>query len=85
MTSIEALELELQRYTLTLVERRNAAALLSPATPSATKGSSAAPAGVEPRFDQAWRFPTRTHLEALVDLLNGRPAAQGLAEAAAGF
>ncbi len=86
MTDIKALELELQRYTLTLVER--------PETPQPYhvagdtfrhKEHLRRAGGVWSRFDQAWRFPTRTHLEALVDLLNGRPVAQGLAEAAAGF
>ncbi len=86
MTDIKALELELQRHTLTLTER--------PETPPPYhvagdtfrhKEHLRRAGGVWSRIDQAWRFPTSTHLEALVDLLNGKPAVMGLAEAAAGF
>jgi DNA repair protein RadC len=86
VTDIKALELELQRYTLTLVERPEAPQPFHVAGDTFRhKEQLRRAGGVWSRFDQAWRFPTRTHLEALVDLLNGRPAPPGLAEAAAGF
>lgn len=85
MTDIKALALDLQRFTLTLEER--------PGTPQPFhvagdtfrhKEELKRAGGVWSRFDQAWRFPSRTQLETLLALLDGRPA-HGLAEAPATY
>ena len=82
MTDIKALAFDLERYTLTLAER--------PGTPQPYhvagdtfrhRDHLKRAGGVWSRLDQAWRFPTVTQLETLLALLDGRPAAAGLAEA----
>lgn len=86
LSDIRALEIDLQRYTLSLVEQ---AGTPQPYHVSGDtfrhKESLKRAGGVWSRFDQAWRFATRTHLETLVALLDGRPIstelARGLAEA----
>lgn len=90
MSDIKALEIDLQRYTLTLVEQVGAP---QPYRVSGDtfrhKESLKRAGGVWSRLDQAWRFATRTHLETLVALLDGRPVpeelSRGLAEAPATY
>jgi DNA repair protein RadC len=85
VTDIKALALDLERHTLTLEEH--------PDTPQPFhiagdtfrhKDHLKRAGGVWSRYDQAWRFSTRTHLETLLALLDGRPMA-GLAEAPATY
>jgi DNA repair protein RadC len=85
VTDIKALALDLERHTLTLEEH--------PGTPQPFhiagdtfrhKDHLKRAGGVWSRYDQAWRFPTRTHLETLLALLDGRPTG-GLAEAPATY
>lgn len=90
MSDIKALEIDLQRYTLTLVEHPGAPQPYHVSGDTFRhKDSLKRAGGVWSRFDQAWRFATRTHLETLVALLDGRPVpaelGRGLAEAAAGY
>ena len=91
MTDIKALALDLERYTLTLEEH--------PGTPQPFhiagdtfrhKDHLKRAGGVWSRYDQAWRFATRTHLQTLLALLDGRPTGGlaplgGLAEAPATY
>jgi len=90
VSDIKALEIDLQRYTLTLVEQTGAPQPYHVSGDTFRhKESLKRAGGVWSRFDQAWRFATRTHLETLVALLDGRPVpeelARGLAEAPATF
>ncbi len=82
-SDIGALAIDLQRYTLTLETHGD-----RPQPYHVTgdtfrhKEHLKRAGGVWSRYDQAWRFPTRTHLETLLALLDGRPGRpQGLAEA----
>ncbi len=82
MSDIKALAIDLERFTLTLEEHGDRP------QPYHVSGDTfrhkehlKRAGGVWSRFDQAWRFPTQTHLETLLALLDGRPEAQGLAEA----
>lgn len=86
MSDIKAIGLELQRFTLTLAEQ--------PGTPQPFhvagdtfrhKEQLKRAGGIWSRYDQAWRFASRTHLETLLSLLDGRPVGPGLAESAETF